>query len=203
MHYSSLFALILLLFLPAEGKAQLQDPYIVRNFEKQEYKGESQNWSITQGQNGYIYAANNAGLLEFDGVEWSFYPSHNGTIIRSVAVDRNNRIYTSGYREIGYWERNERGVLIYQSLNAHAEKLFSQNEEFWSTVVFGEHVYFHSFTSVFIYDGDGFKVIRTGDLISSISEVRGRLCLNLQGKGLFLANDTILSPFPGSARDQE
>ncbi len=41
----------------------------------------------------------------------------------------------------------------------------------------------------------GFKVIRTGDLISSISEVKGRLCLHLQGKGLFFADDTILTPF--------
>ncbi len=157
MHYSSLFILIILLFLSIEGGAQQQDPYIVRNFEKQEYKGESQNWSITQGQNGFIYAANNAGLLEFDGVEWRFYPSRNGTIIRSVAVDRNDRIYTSGYREIGYWERSERGELIYQTLNGLAEKLFSQNEEFWSTVVIGNHVYFHSFTSVFIYDGWGLR----------------------------------------------
>ncbi len=195
MHYSSHFIIFILIILSIDGGAQPQDPFIVRNFEKQEYKGESQNWSITQGQNGFVYAANNAGLLEFDGVEWSFYPSPNGTVIRSVAVDRNERIYTSGYREIGYWERSEKGELVYQTLKPQAERLFSQNEEFWSTLIIGEQVYFHSFTSVFLYDGSGFRVIRTGGLISSISEIQGRLCLNIQGEGLFLAEDTLLIPF--------
>ncbi len=124
---------------------------------------ESQNWSITRAQNGYIYAANNAGLLEYDGVEWNFYPSPSGNVIRSVAVDGQGRIYTSGYREIGYWQRNEQGALLYYSLNPLAEDLFSQNEEFWNTVIIGEKVYFHSFSSVFVYEGDTFHVIRENE----------------------------------------
>ena len=185
-----------LLFLAGvDANAQMLEPYIVRNFEKQAYRGENQNWSITQDQNGFIYAANSAGLIEFDGVEWSFYPSPNGTLLRSVAVDRNGRIYTSGYREIGFWERNEQGMLVYQSLNPQAGALFSKNEEFWTTVIIGEQVCFHSFSSVFLYEGGGFRVIRTGELIHSISETGGRLCLSIAGRGLFFAGDTILTPF--------
>ncbi|MCK4746570.1 MAG: hypothetical protein KAT15_06035, partial [Bacteroidales bacterium] len=135
------------------------------------------------------------GLLEFDGVEWSFYPSPNGTVIRSVAVDQNNRIYTSGYREIGYWERDRVGKLVYQSLNHKAESKFSKNEEFWTTEIIGDKVYFHSFSSVFVYDNEEFRVIRINAMINSIHNLDGALCLNVAQRGLFLAEDTLLKPF--------
>jgi len=168
---------------------------MVRNFTKQEYNAESQNWSVIQDHKGFIYVANNAGLLEFDGVEWSFYPSPSGTVLRSVAVDENNRIYTSGYREIGFWERDQMGNLVYQSLNPAAETLYSQNEEFWNTIIIGDRVYFHSFTSVFIYDHESFRIIRPNALINSISEIDGKLCLHISGRGMFQAEDTILTPW--------
>ncbi len=174
---------------------QQQDPYIIRNFTKQEYKAESQNWSITMNRNGFIYGANNVGLLEFDGVEWNFYPAPNGTVIRSVAVDRLNRIFTSGYREIGFWERDRMGILEYHSLNDKAESLFSQNEEFWNTVIIGDIIYFHSFSSLFIYENEEFKVIRPDALIQSISDINGTLFLHMDGRGLYNVKDTILKPF--------
>lgn len=175
--------------------AQQHDPYIIRNFTKKEYRAESQNWSITRDQHGYIYVANNIGLLEFDGVEWKFYPAPNGTVIRSVAVDQHNRIFTSGYREIGFWEKDQTGELSYKSLNQIAEPLFSQNEEFWNTVIIGNRVYFHSFSSVFIYDFEKFRVVRTDASVNSISNVNGKLCVHLSTKGLYLLEDTLLKPF--------
>jgi DNA-binding CsgD family transcriptional regulator len=184
---------------------QPKNGFRITNFTKQQYNAESQNWSITQDQQGFVYVANNVGLLEFDGVEWNFYPSPNGTVIRSVAVDRENRIFTSGYRELGYWERDKMGKLVYTSLNSKAESLFSQNEEFWNTVIIGDRVYFHSFSSIFIFENGSFKVIRSGSMINSISDLDGQLCLHLAQKGLYIAQDTKLEPFlvhPALLEDQ-
>ena len=137
LHYCSLLYVFCLILSPISAESQPQLPYVVRNFEKQEYNAENQNWSVSQDSRGFIYVANHAGLLEFDGVEWNFYPSPHGAVIRSVTVDTQDRIYTSGYREIGYWQREEKGKLIYHSLNEKAEALFSQNEEFWTTMIWG------------------------------------------------------------------
>ena len=175
--------------------AQSQESYLVRNFTKQAYSAESQNWSITTDRDGFVYVANNAGLLEFDGVEWNFYPSPNGTVLRSVAIDQEGRIFTSGYREIGFWRRDSLGSLKYHSLNPLAEPLFSKNEEFWTTVISEEKVYFHSFTSIFIYDYKDFKVVRPDASIHSVSLVNGNLCPHLSGKGLYLLGDTLLIPY--------
>lgn len=50
-------------------RATDQEGWEIRNFTKNEYNAESQNWSIVQDTRGFVYFANNAGLLEFDGVE--------------------------------------------------------------------------------------------------------------------------------------
>jgi DNA-binding CsgD family transcriptional regulator len=184
-----------LLVSHAGVRAQQQRPYAIFNFSKEQYRGESQNWSVTKDQNGFIYGANNAGLTEFDGVDWNFYPAPNGTVIRSVAVGENNIVFTGGYREIGFWERDLFGELSYHSLNEKAAPLFSQNEEFWNTVIIGPWVYFHSFSSIFIYDHDEFRVVRPGILVNSISRVNGKLMVHLAGRGLFVLEDTLLTPF--------
>ncbi len=190
-----IFLITCLLVTVITINGQQPDSYLIRNFTKKEYRAESQNWSITRDQNGYIYAANNVGLLEFNGVEWKFYPAPNGTVIRSVAVDCHNRIFTSGYREIGFWQKDQTGELSYRSLNSIAEPLFSQNEEFWNTMIIGNRVYFHSFSSIFIYDFEKFRVVRTDASINSISNINGKLCLHLSMKGLYLLEDTLLKPF--------
>ena len=41
---------------------------------------------ISQDKNNFVYFANNEGLLEFNGSDWTIYPSPNETIMRSVKV---------------------------------------------------------------------------------------------------------------------
>jgi hypothetical protein len=87
----------------------------IKNYTKQEYNAASQNWSCAQDGTGNMFFANNIGLLEFDGNSWVLYPAHEGSNIRAVAVDGKNRVYTAGYRELGYWDRNKYGKLEYHS----------------------------------------------------------------------------------------
>ena len=134
-------AQVLFISITAITDGQSFSPFSIHNFTKQTYKAENQNWSITEDNKSSIYAANNIGLLEFDGIDWTFYPSPNGTIIRSVAVGADNRIFTSGYRELGYWERDALGTLNYHSLNKNAESFFNSNEEFWTIIVNESKVY--------------------------------------------------------------
>ena len=64
------FFLYLVLF-SAEIGAQELPP--VEFFDSKEYGAENQNWSISQSEEGYIYIANNKGLLEFNGAKWQLY----------------------------------------------------------------------------------------------------------------------------------
>ena len=124
----------------------------IRNFTKGDYNAEYQNWSITSGADGFIYCANNAGLLTYDGSSWELHSSPDINNIRSVETDSlTGRIYTSGYREIGYWVWDSIGSLVYHSLTPLAEQYYTKNEEFWKIIVLAaDTVIFQSFSGIFI-----------------------------------------------------
>lgn len=96
--------LLLLLFLPMSvlGQNTIGFPEVL-NYSRQEYLGGLQNWDIRQDKNGLIYVANNEGLLSFDGKYWSLYPLPNKTIVRSVEIGADQKIYVGGQDELGYF----------------------------------------------------------------------------------------------------
>ena len=86
------------------------------NYYKGTYNAGLQNWDIGQDNNGIIYFANNEGLLSFDGRYWELYPLPNKTIVRSVEIGPDNRIYVGGQDELGYFSPASNGRLTYHSL---------------------------------------------------------------------------------------
>ncbi|WP_242203292.1 helix-turn-helix and ligand-binding sensor domain-containing protein [Aestuariivivens insulae] len=116
-----------------------------------DYGAENQNWSISQAANKYIYVANNKGLLEYNGAEWTLYPSPNQTIIRSVNATTKH-IYTGSYKEFGYWTRNELGILIYHSLSKELKISFLEDEELWNIISIDDWVLFQSLKRIYIYN---------------------------------------------------
>ena len=105
----------------------------LQNFSPQTYGAQNQNWSITQTADKTIYAANNLGLLEYNGAKWRIYPTPNSSIMRSVFVF-NSRIYSGCYMEFGFWEANTLGELEYTSLSATMGIDLIQDEQFWNII---------------------------------------------------------------------
>lgn len=168
--------------------------FFLKNYSKQEYKAASQNWSVTQDANGYMFFANTSGLLEFDGITWTLYPSPNGGIIRTVAVDKNNLIFTAGYRELGYWKRNLQGRLEYFSLKTDIEKDFTTNEEFWNVITLNDRVYFQSFSKIYIYDYKKFTLIQPEGFVNSMSDGGDRIFVNIMNRGIYQIDGNQISP---------
>lgn len=186
---------IIIVFLLSGLCSYADSELYMKNYTKQEYHAANQNWSVAQDVKGYLYFANNIGLLEFDGITWTLYPAPEGAIIRSVAVDKENRIFTAGYRELGYWERNTLGRLEYHSLKQEVDKNFTPNEEFWNVITFGEHVYFQSFSKVYIYDYQKFEIVQPDGFVNSISDGGDRILVNIMNKGIFEIDGTQLKPY--------
>ena len=167
---------------------------VVKNFSKTDYNADNQNWSVAEDNEGNIYFANNKGLLEFDGISWKLYPSPNGNIIRCVAIDNKNRIYTSGYRELGYWERNKSGALAYVSLTPLAEKYFIPNIEFWSIIPVGNKVYFHSFMQILVWEGEKIIPIKLPSFSNSMFLIDEKIIIDLSD-GLYTIENNQLKPY--------
>ena len=186
---------ILLFSLHSSFSLFAEPEFYLKNYTKQEYQAASQNWSVTQDGNGYMYFANTIGLLEFDGITWTLYPAPDGTIIRTVAVDKNNVIFTAGYRELGYWKRNRQGRLEYFSLKKEIASNFTTNEEFWNVIARNDRVYFQSFSKIYIYDYQKFTLVQPNGFINSISDGGDRIFVNIMDKGVYQITGDQLTPY--------
>ncbi len=149
--------------LPVVSMAQ--SSCLVTHYNRSQYNAGSQNWSIDIDNQGFVYAANNDGLMKYDGVRWKVYPMPSHTIARSVSVSPDGRIYTGSNEEFGFWTKDQATGLKYTSLVPLLKGFDLHNKEIWKIVQFRNKVYFQGFSCLFVYDQHTVKSI---DLPGSI-----------------------------------
>lgn len=169
--------------------------YSIQNFSKKSYKASNQNWSVDTSPNGYIYFANHWGLLEFDGISWELHKLPNETILRSVLVASDSLIYTSGYRELGYWLKDKNGKLHYHSLNRLAEKFFSINDESWNISKVNEVVYFHTFSKIYCYQNDSITPLAAPGSINTQHQIGNKMMIAVRDIGIYSIEGNHLEPY--------
>nr|WP_121271342.1 two-component regulator propeller domain-containing protein [Pedobacter schmidteae] len=146
------FLLILnIFFLSIRAPAQIGIPEI-NNYSSLTYKGGSQNWDIGQDKNGTMYFANNDGLLSYNGRYWDLYQLPNKTIIRSLLLDKDGRIYVGAQDELGYFFPDENGRLKYHSLLQLIPSAHRKFADVWNIVIDKNDVYFRSNSKILQYD---------------------------------------------------
>jgi len=128
-----------------------QDLPPIVSYNSNTYGAGNQSWMISEDKKQFIYFANNEGLLEFNGSNWTLYPSPNETIIRSVKVI-DDKIFTGCYMEFGYWKRQSNGVLKYTSLSDKIKNKLNEDEHFWNIINLDHWVLFQSFNRIYIYN---------------------------------------------------
>lgn len=149
--------------LSQDGKCQIITSLgtpAVQQYKKNIYKAGNQNWSIAIAQNGLLYAANTEGLVSYDGTYWDLHRLPNKSTIRCVEIAKDNKIYTGGNEEFGYWERNQIGKLKYTSLsNLLEDKSLLKNDEIWKIIFTDESIIFHAFSKSYVYKNGSFQII--------------------------------------------
>ena len=155
-------------------------------FTTEDYGGENQNWSISQAANRYIYAANNKGLLEYNGANWHLYPTPNETIMRSVKCI-NNDIFTGFFRDFGFWAKNDFGFLEYVSIVKKKGVKMFEDEQIWEIIELDDWVLFKSLQRIYLYNlkTASLKIIEGSNVITKLSEVNGVVYFQDLEKGLF------------------
>lgn len=117
---------------------------LLRSFSPADYGAGEQNWAIAQGPDGVLYVGNQRGVLRFDGQRWRLTPVANGSVVRSLAIDADGRIYVGARGELGYLAPDERGELRYVSL---IDRLPGEARDFtdvWNTLATKDGVVFSS-----------------------------------------------------------
>jgi ligand-binding sensor domain-containing protein/DNA-binding CsgD family transcriptional regulator len=196
VHILLLFWLLLHLSSFAEIK-KIGTPYI-RNFLKREYRAGTQNWNIVQDKRGFIYTANNEGLLVYDGNQWQLYKMPNSSIVRALFVDKSGDIYVGAYNEMGKMVTLPNGKMVYKSLKKFIPIEYQNFDDIWSVFSFENKIVFQSYNCAFICSRDtSITVLQAPVRFHHAFKVNDRVFFNDLTAGLFEYDGKRLSRMAG------
>ena len=196
------YILFFLLLCPSVTTGQVKSIGVpdMKNYERIDYRGGTQNWDIDQDKNGNMYFANNNGLLQFDGSTWRNYPIPFSSI-RSVKVDgATGRIYVGGYSEFGYFESDANGKLTYRSLSGLIPDPTSSISDFiWKIHLYNDEVIFQSFRRAYIFKNGKITLLDTPNRFQFSFTVNNRLYFQDIANGVFEYKRGALFPLKGTS----
>lgn len=136
----------------------------VTNYTRHAYKAGNQNWMLQQHENGWLYVANNKGLLEFDGTSWELYPIPDAKM-RAMKIGADNRIYIGGIGRFGYFTPNRLGGLDYTCLSDNLPGN-SVVGVIWNILQDKDKIYFQSDRGLFCWADGRVDYIESADEIN-------------------------------------
>ncbi len=171
---------------------------LVRNFTRVDYKSGAQNWAIVQDKSNTMYFANNSGMLEFDGKNWTTYPIDNGTNVRSLLYGNDGKFYASSFNEFGFYEQLPTGQFKYHSLLSKlTDKKLNSNELFY--IHQGDKkVYFQGDNSVLVYTAGKLKNYPFNGRIDASACINNVLIVTNSEKGAFMMTGNLFVRLSGS-----
>ena len=183
----------LLIFLFTIGSLDLlygQEISPIQVFTPQQTNLGNQNWMISQGNDQTVYFANNQGLVSYNASQWKLYPAEDNSIIRSVKVI-NDRVYSSSYRDFGFWERDKAGELQYTSLSKVLGIDILEDEQFWNIIKQQEKVVFQSLNRLIFFHPETKEIsfISTKNTLLKSFKLGEQLYYQVQDEGLYQAID--------------
>ncbi|MBS0010263.1 MAG: hypothetical protein KFF49_02570, partial [Bacteroidales bacterium] len=178
---------ILLLSFPIFISAQIKNigtPNI-RNYPKSEYNAGTQNWAISQDKNGFIYFANNDGLLCFNGVEWDLTRVSTRSPLRSIIVDSKNTIYAGLINDFGIINREANKASAFLSLKNLVPVEYQEFDDIWRIFEIDGGIFFQCHKYIFLYKDDRVEVLKPENRFHFSFQVGNRLLTQEPGIGLF------------------
>lgn len=165
------------------------------NYSIEDYGGGTHNWGIEQDCNGVLYFANDEGLLTYDGDQWDVYPLPNKTIVRSIAIGRDHKIYVGGQGDFGYFSPNARGQLVFVSL---LEKIPVDKQSFadiWNIADVGGAVFFRSESKIFRWQDNRISVFESEAGWLYMGGINNQIVAQDKEKGLLKLTGDVWSPW--------
>ncbi|NDV80485.1 triple tyrosine motif-containing protein [Bacteroides sp. 51] len=166
----------------------------VTNYTRQTYKAANQNWMVAQHENGWMYFANNKGLLEYDGTSWNTYSIHNAKT-RAIKCGNDGRIYVGGLRQFGYFNPNKFGGLDYICLSDSLKDERPGN--MWNIQIADDRVYFQADRHITYLENDSIKQINYGLGIMHSAIINNKFYI-ATWEGLMILNGNTLTPLPNT-----
>ncbi len=127
-------------------------------FSPKEYNSGASNWSIAQDNRGVMYFGNMQGLLEYDGNSWRKINIPFSSLVRTITIDDNGKIFITASSDFGYLEPDSIGQLEFISLKSKLDKVRKIDKQFWDVAVNSKGVFYKTPDEVIRWDGKDFKI---------------------------------------------
>ena len=108
-----------------------------------------QTWDILQDERGVIFIGNGIGITIYDGASWRTISTPNKSVVRSLAMDENGRIYAGSAHDMGYLQPDTMGTLAFVSLITHLDETERDFNDVWTTIATPDGIYFQARERVF------------------------------------------------------
>lgn len=173
---------------------------LIKNYTTHDYHALSMTWDIVQDQRGIMYFATPNGLIEFDGVSWRTILVPNRSVIRSLEIDKNGRIYIGAQVELGYLEADATGSLHYVSLLSKIPEKERNFDDVWKIYDTNDGIIFQTNHKLYIYKDDKFTFIHSNTWFHTCYYINNTLYIRQQGLGLMVLKNGKLELIPNGER---
>jgi len=167
----------------------------ITNYSRDIYNAGTQNRGVLQDRNGVMYFANYEGLTSFDGNSWKTYPLPNKTVVRSIAMGKDNRIYAGGQGDFGYFSPDHDGRLVFSSLKPLISEKNRAFSDMWFVVAYGNDVFFMCRQFIFQLNNKAVTVYPAASEWMFLGQSNGRLIAQDGKNGLLEFRAGLWAPF--------
>lgn len=172
-------------------------PYLT-NYTVKDYEGYHQNWAVAEDQQGFIYVANNEGVLVYDASTWQMIRNPKRGTVRSLAVDRHNRVWVGAQSEFGWIERLPDGQMVFRSLEHKIPDASVKFDDIWRIHATDSMIYFRARKYIFCWDEKEMTILKDPYPFSGSYMVGDSLFIYQTDKGLSLLRGKKLEFISGS-----
>jgi len=183
MRNRNILMFIIFFMISNHGFAQTGEPFL-KNFSIRDYHAHSQNFDLIQDHHGIIYFANFAGIIQYDGTNFTTITTKKISKVNCLLAAEDNKIYVGARGEIGFLQQDEFGKIIFASLTEKIDEKERDFDEILNIVKFQDKIYFFTQKKIFCYSGSQMKTIPLNFKIESIFKFKHKLLISTTNNGL-------------------
>lgn len=190
-----ILVLSLLLIFPVKAQIKKIGVPFITNYNPKTYKAASENWDVLQNSKGMMFFANHFGILQFDGVRWNIVTQPaNKSMVRSMAIDKNDKIYVGAQGDFGFTIQLANGQYQYTSLVKLIPESARNFGDVVRTFIRKNDIVFLSYEGIFIYKSNKIKVLKSKAHFEDFFEVNKEIYVLDNVNGLQKLKDDVLVP---------
>ena len=165
----------------------------ILTYSTKDYNAHQVNYDAFFDDSGLLYVANAYGLLTFDGDSWKKTDMSVSNSPISLCQSSDGRLYFGANNDLGYAEKNAKGVLQYYSLtNLLPDSLRKNIGWVHHCAEFKGKIYFAAEYAMYVFNGKKLEVKypNKGNKFLYLENIGGTLCIMELGKGIGFVTET-------------